>query len=142
LSPEEKDALVFFAQRRCVVFERQKEWICDKMAKGEDVRVPWVLFSEQGPGRPVPILPVSFSFRTVGLGVNARWQIPLRPAWAITVHKSQGMSLDQLSFDTTKVFAEGQLYVALSRARSREGLHLTAPLSSLRYEPTSANTDN
>ena len=133
LDQEERDELMFHAQRRCAMFERQKEWIWEKIAKGEDVRVPWVQFSDHGPGCAVPILPVSFSFRTVGLGTNTRWQIPLRLAWAITVHKSQGMSLDRLVFDPNKVFADGQLYVALSRARSREGLQLTSRISCARY---------
>ena len=63
LSYEEKDELVFQAQRRCARFEAQKEWVCDMMARGEDTRVPWVHFSSHTD--PVPILPVSFSFRTV-----------------------------------------------------------------------------
>lgn len=132
LSQEERDELMLHAQRRCASFDRQKEWIWGKIAQGEDVRVPWVQFSTHEPGCSVPILPVNFSFRTVGLGTNTRWQIPLRPAWAITVHKSQGMSLDRLVFDPKKAFAQGQVYVALSRARSREGLQLTSAVSCAR----------
>lgn len=55
-------------------------------------------------------------------------QYPLHLAWAVTIHKSQGLTFDKVIIDAARAFAAGQVYVALSRCRTLEGIVLSTPL--------------
>ncbi|OGE78149.1 MAG: AAA family ATPase [Candidatus Doudnabacteria bacterium RIFCSPHIGHO2_01_FULL_46_14] len=75
-------------------------------------------------GRTVTVEPAEWSLQENGRVRASITQLPLRLAWAITVHKSQGMSLDEAAMDLSNVFEYGQGYVALSRVRRLSGLHI------------------
>jgi hypothetical protein len=57
-------------------------------------------------------------------------QYPLKLAWAITIHKSQGLTFEKAIIDAKAAFAHGQIYVALSRCKTIEGMVLSSPISS------------
>lgn len=63
-------------------------------------------------------------------------QYPLKLAWAVSIHKSQGLTFDEVAIDAAKSFTFGQVYVALSRCRTLEGIHL---LSRIPYQKITAD---
>ena len=75
-------------------------------------------------GIQMVVTPQKFQSRILGMGTCTRTAIPLKLAWAITTHKAQGMTLDYVIADVGQVFAEAQLYVALSRVSDETGLEL------------------
>jgi ATP-dependent DNA helicase PIF1 len=75
-------------------------------------------------GRCITVQPVEWAVEENGKKRATITQIPLRLAWAITVHKSQGMSMDAAAIDLSRAFEYGQGYVALSRVRTLAGLNI------------------
>jgi len=75
-------------------------------------------------GKWIEVEPAEWAIEDNGKILASVTQIPLRLAWAITIHKSQGMSLDAAQMDLSQTFEYGQGYVALSRVRTLEGLSL------------------
>jgi len=65
-------------------------------------------------------------------------QFPLKPAWAITIHKSQGLTFEKAVIDARDAFAHGQVYVALSRCKSLEGMILSSKITttSIKHDTT------
>lgn len=75
-------------------------------------------------GVRIEVEPAEWKMEDSGKTLARISQLPLRLAWAITVHKSQGMTLDAAAIDLSQAFEYGQGYVALSRVRSLDGLYL------------------
>ncbi len=75
-------------------------------------------------GKEVQVEAHSWKLEEDGLVRAEAAQLPLRLAWAITIHKSQGMSLDAAEIDLSRSFSPGMGYVALSRVRSMDGIFL------------------
>ncbi len=75
-------------------------------------------------GAVVTLQPEKWNIEKDGKIIASIWQIPLRLAWAITIHKSQGMSLDAAEIDLSRSFDYGMGYVALSRVRRLDSIKL------------------
>jgi ATP-dependent DNA helicase PIF1 len=105
------------------------------LVKFDDYTGP-ALFTDETDNKPVvPIFPVrrDFELRRVQC---SRQQLPLCLSYAITVHKSQGLTLKQAVLDLTEAeFASGQTYVAVSRVKGLGGLLFEAPFDFERFAP-------
>lgn len=87
----------------------------------QHVSYPMVLFHN---GQQMLCGQVEFKHRVWNAGECKRYQVPLKLAWSLTIHRCQGTSLDRVLVDLTGCFSPGQCYVALSRARSSAGLQI------------------
>ena len=82
-------------------------------------------------GRTFEVRPVAWEYKDADQKVLCTmYQVPLKLAWAVTIHKSQGMTMDCLECDVSSCFEDGQVYVALSRVKTIEGLSLTTGIDS------------
>lgn len=91
---------------------------------GFDAKEGWPIV-KLADGRTIKMEPVAWELVEDGKARAGIEQVPLRLAWGITIHKSQGMSLDAAEIDLSKTFVYGQGYVALSRVRTLAGLKLS-----------------
>lgn len=88
----------------------------------EDGLLPLVKFDS---GTTVLIEPEIWDVKEGDSVIASRKQLPLILAWSLSIHKCQGMTLDRLHTDLSRAFGYGMVYVALSRVRNFEGLHLS-----------------
>lgn len=87
-----------------------------------DAKWPVVRFTN---GRELLCVPTEFTVNNANGEIEAsRWQVPLILAWALSVHKSQGQTLERVKVDLGRTFEKGQAYVALSRATSINALEV------------------
>ncbi len=115
-----KGALVFFIKNN-----HEKSYINGTLGTVVDFDVFGIPFVETFDGRRIKAEHEEWSaLDAEGKQKASVKQIPLRLAWAITIHKSQGMTLDAAEIDLSHAFEPGQGYVALSRIKSIEGLKL------------------
>jgi len=75
-------------------------------------------------GREVTVTPEIWNVEMSGERIASRIQIPLLLSWALSIHKSQGQTIERVKVDLGKVFERGQAYVAISRTTSFEGLQI------------------
>lgn len=86
-------------------------------------------------GKKLLIRPVEFELRVKSQVVASRKQVPLDLAWAITIHRSQGLTLDSVTLVSSNMFEAGQFYTGVSRASTKEGLFMHSEINKQHIHP-------
>jgi hypothetical protein len=127
---------------------RDKLYFNGKIGKITRIAGKEVFVKCPGDSREIPVEPATWENIRYSLDPETREitenkigkfvQYPLKPAWAITIHKSQGLTFDRAIIDAAAAFAHGQVYVALSRCRTFAGLVLSSPIAlrAVKSDPT------
>ena len=100
--------------------ESVRNWFYSQKIQPNDPYFPIVCFEN---GQIGTVGPTKFTVEVLE-GVAVRMQLPLSLAWALTVHKCQGLSLESATMELSRCFTDGQVYVALSRVKTIERLTL------------------
>ncbi|MDZ7742909.1 MAG: PIF1 family DEAD/DEAH box helicase [Bacteroidota bacterium] len=125
-----------------------KEYYNGKIGKIKSFVDDCVLVECPGENFTIQVVPVEWQNVKYGLDPETKaiteeiegsfTQVPLKLAWAITIHKSQGLTFEKAIIDAEAAFAHGQVYVALSRCKSLEGLVLSSKIGRVALSPTPA----
>ncbi|GAA4419866.1 helix-turn-helix domain-containing protein [Nibrella viscosa] len=117
---------------------REKRFYNGKLGRITEIAEDVIFVKSADSADEIAVLPVDWSNHKYSLDpatkeINAEVvgtfrQYPLRLAWAITIHKSQGLTFERAIIDAGAAFAHGQVYVALSRCKTLEGIVLTSPI--------------
>ena len=128
-----KDAQVMFIRN-----DSDGQYYNGKLGRVEEISPKGVVTVRDLEGNPIVVNPVEWPNIQYVLNdesgeiepniIGKFKQLPLKVAWAITIHKSQGLTFDRVIIDAGAAFAFGQVYVALSRCRSLEGISLDSPI--------------